>query len=532
VNSVRSSRLDSIVTEYLLAIERGESPDEQQVLDQHSDIADELLAFFEADANLRRAGHIGTPPATTPDSTPRELSSVGNYELLEEVARGGMGVVYKARHRELNRIVALKMLLSGNLASPEQIQRFQTEAEAAAGLDHIGIVSIHDVARHNGFDYYTMSFVEGESLADRLERGPLSAEDAAELVSKISRAMAYAHDHRVLHRDLKPANILLDSDNQPRITDFGVAKSLDDGRCLTVTGEIVGTLQFMAPEQAAAERDKIAVPSDVYSLGAILFTALTAQPVFAATSQVELLLQLLEQQPVSPRELVPSVPPELEAICLRCLEKEPARRYQSARDLAVDLECYLAKEPTRVAARNLADHMRRWVRRKPLLAAHVGTLLLVDLLRQTKYLFSGNDDQKFRPEFSLVFLVWILSCFAFQHLLDRPRSRRIAPFLWSAVDVALLSLCLFLADGPIGMLLATLALLIVVAGMFLMVRLVVFITAICLIALLALVSLRPEATPPHYVAVFTAVLLATSVVVSYQVRRLRILGRFYQRFRG
>jgi WD40 repeat protein len=292
----------------------------------------------------------------------------GDYELLHEVARGGMGVVFRARQVSLNRIVALKMILTGRLASEDDVRRFRLEAEAAANLDHPGIVPIYEVGQHEGQHYFSMGFVEGESVAQRVADGPLSARQAAELVRQVAEAVHSAHEHGVIHRDLKPANILIDARGRPRITDFGLAKRIRDDRGLTVTGQVMGTPSYMPPEQAAGRLDQIGPAADVYALGAILYCLLTGRPPFQSASPTDTILQVLEKQPVPPRELNESVPRDLETIALRCLQKEPKRRYGSARELADDLDRYLGGRPILARPVGRAERLWRWCRRHPALA--------------------------------------------------------------------------------------------------------------------------------------------------------------------
>ena len=395
--------IDHVITAYLVAVEQGKLPDQETIIASHPHIATELQAFFDTDAQFRR--NVTSPAINgwyLTSSTISQLPQLlGNYELEKKIARGGMGVVYKARHLQRNHTVALKMLLVGRLASADEIKRFCTESEAAAKLDHPGIVRIQEVSEEDGVHFYTMDFIDGESLADRLQRGPLPCKEAATIIYKAACAVAYAHEHRILHRDLKPANILINQANEPTITDFGLAKSLDTDRQLTATGEILGTLQFMAPEQAAAKHDTIAEPTDIYALGAILFTCLTGQPVFTASSHIDLLLQVLKSEPESPRRIAPDVPSKLEAICLRCLEKDPAQRYTSAGELVDDLEHFLSDEPIDTTSVHLRNRARRWVRHNSLLVAHVGALLIVELFRQTKYIVREETDWAFEPQFSV-----------------------------------------------------------------------------------------------------------------------------------
>ena len=282
----------------------------------------------------------------------------GDYELLQELARGGMGVVFKARQLSLNRIVALKMILAGQLAREDEVQRFQAEAEAAANLDHPGIVPIYEVGYHEGQHYFSMGFVEGGSLADKINAGPLPARVAAQYTEKISEAMAYAHGRGVIHRDLKPANFLVDKNDQPKVTDFGLAKKVEGDSGLTATGQILGTPSYMPPEQAAGAVGAVGEQADVYALGGILYALVTGHPPFQADNPVDTLRQVLEREPIAPRQIVTKTPLDLETICLKCLEKDPRRRYQSARELADELGRFLRDEP--IQARPVTAPDRAW----------------------------------------------------------------------------------------------------------------------------------------------------------------------------
>jgi len=316
-------------------------------------------------------GPMPTGPA--PGTTVRYF---GDYELLEEIARGGMGVVYKARQKSLNRIVALKMILAGQLASPDEVRRFHTEAEAAANLDHPGIVPIYEVGAFEGQHYFSMGYVEGESVAARISGGPLPPRHAADLVKAVADAVHYAHQRGVIHRDLKPANILLDSAGRPRVTDFGLAKQVAAGSHVTTTGQVLGTPSYMPPEQAAGKVSQIVPASDVYALGAVLYVLLTGRPPFYAANPLDTLLQVLGQEAVSPRQLNPDVPRDLETIVLKCLEKSPQRRYTTAQELAQELGRYLAGEPIQARPLSGAERAWRWCRRNPARAVAAGVALL------------------------------------------------------------------------------------------------------------------------------------------------------------
>ena len=318
-----------------------------------------------------QADAVPEPPAKV-SGKPR---FIGDYELLDEIARGGMGVVYRARQKKLNRIVALKMILAGHLASQAEVKRFYTEAEAAATLDHANIVPIYEVGEEDGQHFFSMGLVEGESLAHRIRNGPLEPRLAAELSLTISEAMVAAHEVGVIHRDLKPANILLDQDGSPKVTDFGLAKRQDVDSDLTATGQMLGTPSYMPPEQAAGKVDEVGPRSDVYSLGAILYCLLTGRPPFQAATAIETLGQVQNREPLAPRQLNPAVDVELETICLKCLEKEPSRRYQTAQQLVDELRRFLHHEP--IMARPLGRTQRawRWCRRNPGSASWIAIFL-------------------------------------------------------------------------------------------------------------------------------------------------------------
>ena len=291
-----------------------------------------------------------------PDST-----MFGGYELLAEVARGGMGVVYKARQIALDRIVALKLVLSGSDASQGELSRFQVEARAAARLDHPHIVPVYEISKYDGQHFFSMGFVDGPSLSVRLaQSGPLPPREAAEILRKVAEAVDYAHGQGVIHRDLKPGNVLLTPTGEPMVTDFGLAKRIDSEHSLTATGQVLGTPAYMAPEQALGDHVTIGPAADIYSLGATLFAVLTGRPPFTATAIHELLIQVTEEPPPAPRTINPKVPAALEAICLKCLAKLPADRYSSAGALAEDLGRFLDFKRVTAARKAISDRTRIW----------------------------------------------------------------------------------------------------------------------------------------------------------------------------
>ncbi len=301
--------------------------------------------------------------APPPDaSEPARVRYFGDYEIARELARGGMGVVFLARQISLNRLVALKMIRSDRLATEADIQRFHIEAEAAALLDHAHIVPIYEIGEHEGQHYFSMRFIDGGNLADAVPRYVGDHQAAARLLAAVARAVHFAHQHGILHRDLKPANILLDRDNQPHVSDFGLAKRVEaDGR-LTQSGAILGTPSYMAPEQAAGRNKHLTTAADVYALGAILYELLTGRPPFRGDSAIETLLQVVEQEPQRPRALNPAIDRDLESICLKCLEKDPGRRYGTAEGLADDLDAYLRGEPVLADVSSTGRLVRRLLR--------------------------------------------------------------------------------------------------------------------------------------------------------------------------
>ncbi|MBE0544230.1 MAG: protein kinase [Verrucomicrobia bacterium] len=336
-----------------------------------------------------------------------QLGSFGDYDLLEELGHGGMGVVYKARQCSLHRVVALKMLLGGQFAGKVALGRFRAEAELAAQLQHPNIVAIHEIGEQDGLPYFTMDFVPGHSLVDLVRDHPLPARAAAGYVQTIARAIHYAHEQGVLHRDLKPSNILIDAFDQPRITDFGLAKRLTGSTSdLTVSGQALGSPNFMPPEQAAGKHKTSGPTSDIYGLGAILYYLITGRPPFMAENVSAAVRQVLENEPVSPRVLNPGVPRDLETLCLKCLQKEAKQRYASAAEVADELERFLRGEPILARPVSTITHLWRWCRRKPALAtlAMVVTALAVIstmTVARMKLAQAGREQERYRANIQL-----------------------------------------------------------------------------------------------------------------------------------
>jgi tetratricopeptide (TPR) repeat protein/tRNA A-37 threonylcarbamoyl transferase component Bud32 len=391
-------KLDEIIAAYVQAAEAGQAPDREALLARHLDLAAELSEFF---ADQDRFARLAAPlramvPSARKESTEpaagARVGYFGDYELLGEVGRGSMGVVYKARQRSLNRTVALKMIRASRTASETDVQRFRAEAEAVANLDHPHIVPIYETGEYQGDCYFTMKLLDGGNLARAASGEPWTPGNkerqrwAARMLVPVARAVHHAHERGILHRDLKPANILLDARGEPHVTDFGLARRLHGDAGLTESGTVVGTPSYMAPEQAAGRKRELTTAADVYALGAILYELLTGRPPFRAETTLETLHQVVEQEPVRPRKFDRGVNRDLETICLKCLEKDPRRRYGSAEELAEELERFLEDRPIRARRSSLLRGpvrcgRRRWVAVFVILALLLALGLLFSMTR-------------------------------------------------------------------------------------------------------------------------------------------------------
>lgn len=366
-NVQRDEKLALLLADLTDLANEGRHVDINAVCDEHPDLADELRELWGA---VMIADAAGSSELETYDSPTQEAPALsfelpcrfGDYELIEEVGRGGMGIVYRALQLSLNREVAVKMILRGQFASDADRERFQAEAEAAARLDHPGIVQVFEVSELDGQPYFSMKYVEGQTLSQLLAEGPMSEKQAAKLLADVARAIHYAHRQGVLHRDLKPSNIMIDGEGQPHVTDFGLAKRVQEAESLTRTGAVLGTPAYMAPEQAAGARGEVGPGSDVFSLGTILYQMLTGRPPFQAASPVDTVLLLLEQDVVPPRVVNPRADRDLEMIALKCLQKPIDLRYDGAASLADDLEAYLNDEPIAVRSGRVAQVVARMFR--------------------------------------------------------------------------------------------------------------------------------------------------------------------------
>ncbi len=332
-------------------------------------------------------------PDETPDANaPPILMEFGDYELLEEIGRGGQGVVYRARQKNLNRIVALKVIGLGHWATEAHLKRFRHEAEAAAQLDHPSIVPIYEIGERDGACYFSMKFIEGGQLDEVVRREPLSIRRAVELIAKVARTVHHAHEHGVLHRDIKPGNILLDKNGEPHLTDFGLARLVEKESNVTRTMDVLGTPSYMAPEQAAGQNANLTSVTDVYGLGAVFYQLLTGQPPFAGGTTYETIRLVLETEPRKPRLWNSKVDRDVETICLKCLQKDPKKRYASALELAEDLERWLRHEPIRARRTGILTRSRKWVRRNPTTAVLAPALVALAIALGAM-VWKGTTDQ-------------------------------------------------------------------------------------------------------------------------------------------
>ncbi|MFO0897441.1 MAG: WD40 repeat domain-containing serine/threonine-protein kinase [Pirellulales bacterium] len=370
----RDRSLEEVLADYLRAEETGVQPDPEALVAEHPDLADELRSFFRNRAALGRlieplqtqlwqneSAYSGDAKGEAPLE---RLRYFGDYELLEELGRGGMGVVYKAKQTTLNRFVALKLILTGRLASPQDVGRFRREADAAASLDHPNVTPIYEVGEHEGQQFFSMRLIEGTTLTDCIADLKGNHRRIATLLATLARAVHHAHQRGILHRDLKPANILMDADGEPHITDFGLARTVGGDSELTQSGAVLGTPSYMAPEQARGMR-VLTTGVDIYSLGAVLYHALTGSPPFSGSTPIDILRQVVDTDPARPSAKCLRVNRDLETICLKCLDKEPTRRYESAAALAEDLERWLRHEPIAARASGPLRRVAKWVRRHP-----------------------------------------------------------------------------------------------------------------------------------------------------------------------
>jgi serine/threonine-protein kinase len=538
---------------YVARLQAGERPSKSELLALHPELAGmlECLDTLEnlappAPVQLGRAAPDVVAGAATlaeplmvidaPDAPIAESpgSYFGKFELLVELGRGGFGVVYKARQKDLGRVVALKMILNSQLSSADAVRRFHDEARTAAGVQHPNITAVYEAGQVLGQPYFAMQYINGASLAQRLRGGALPFETAARVVAAVARAVDHLHNHGIIHRDLKPANILLDEEGQPYVTDFGLVKLLAGETHQTTSGAIVGTPSYMAPEQAAGQLTRVGPLSDVYSIGAILYECLTGRPPFSAATQLETLVQVLESEPIRPRTLDPKIPRDLESICLRAMEKAPERRYATAGAIADNLDRYLNDEPVEGLTPGLLPRLGRWARREPALVSRLAALAISCILIQIRYQLVDDIVPAIHVLVMGLLLLWGAASFVFQKLLNSGRWPEELPFVWAGADLLLWTFVLIAdAEAPQGPLVVGYPCLIAASGLWFRLRMVWFTTILSLLSYGVVLALYLLDGHPlagvHKHLIFVVALLVTGSVVAYQVNRVRALSRYYER---
>jgi serine/threonine protein kinase len=533
---MEEERLIEVLDGYLGEIQAGRRPDREKLLREYPQLRSALECLEALEGMAPEPSGTGPGSAEFPSSVTVLPCDFGAYELLEELGRGGMGVVYKARQKSLDRLVAIKMILASHLASAEHVRRFQVEARAAARLQHPHIVHIHEVGQVHGQHFFAMEHIDGQSLAERLAQGPVELPAAVRLIAQVARAIGHLHREGIVHRDLKPSNILLDAEEQPYVTDFGLAKVFSAGGDATATGVIAGTPSYMAPEQAAGRNAEVGPASDIYSLGAILYELLTGRPVFQEETALDTLLQVLAGEPIPPRRVNPKIPRALELIVLKALARSPAERYASAEALADDLDRFLRGEAIAARPPHLLQRVGAWARREPALAsrlAGLGVFYLAELVNYSLGLINSPEHRTL----SILVGIWALSAIVFQQALKFQRWSLSARFVWGTLDAALLlTILLVVGYGVASSLLVGYPLLIVASGLWFRVRFVWYMTALSLASYGVLVLdayfRRPFLLEDFQIGndrhiIFAVSLVVLAGIVAYLVGRVRALSSYY-----
>ena len=526
-----------LLNDYLESLESGDDASADKLLEDRPDLRS-MLKHLDVLHGFAVESNASQTPGMEEEPDPDESfvgQLFGDYHLEAELGRGGMGVVYRARHTSLDRTVALKMVLDGHLDSTEHRRRFQAEAKAAARFRHPNIVHIHEVSEMFGRHYFTMDYIEGENLADRIARGPIPIDEAVRIIAAVARAIHHLHQQGVVHRDIKPSNILLDKDGTPYVTDFGLAKVFADDGIKTATGVIAGTPRYMSPEQALAQNDRVGPATDIYSLGTIFYEMLTGTPAFDDQTPVEILMQVVSREPPLPRTLNRRIPRSLQQICLKCMSKEPEDRYASADALADDLDHYTRGEPLDTPGPGVQRRVVRWCRRQPALAARLGGFAVFYVVEWIN-LATNTIDQSFHIRVSLILLAWALASILCQQFLNSRRWSVPAQFVWGTLDIICLFAILRQANGVVSPLMSVYFVLIATSGLWLRERFVWFMTGASLLSYIFLAldyylwrfqELSEFATPTNDGhAIFVIALVFEAFAVASLVRRIRSLSRY------
>lgn len=539
--------IESVIAEFIEACEREETPSPHDFLERYPEFASELADFFETHEHFASVAADGMQSsrsgssltATTIGHSSSLTSSVslasnpprflGDYEILEEIDRGGMGVVYRARHQKLGRTVALKLIRSGELASNEEVTRFLSEAEAAAQLAHPGIVPIYEMGTMNGLVFYTMAYLEGQSLAEMIIDEPLDPLEAVGLVHKLCAAVQFAHEQGIYHRDLKPANVIVTESKQPVIIDFGLAK-VERGKDahLTATGQLLGTPAYMAPEVASGRVRAEGPAGDVYALGAILYCLCTGQAAFSGPTPFDVLLQVLDQRPPRPSSLNKRIPKTIDYVCLKTLEKDPKLRYGTAKELANDLQCILAEQPINCTEVSVGERLRNWWQREPILVAHIIGIDVTLAIVVLAYILRGEHYEMFYHRLALL-SSWFLASFVLQRSLNFARWRSAAIYTWLTTDVIIYTSLISFAGDPRSMLLIGYPMMVAASALFYQRRYTITTTVLCGTGFLVLMLFFPTEEPlkPDFCAIFLSGLAVIGLCLNAMINRVRGLSRFH-----
>jgi serine/threonine-protein kinase len=548
-------QIEQVIEDFIARTEAGEPFDEAQCLRDHPALAEELRDFFRLHQRAQEAFRFGPTeptsqvsrvalPTTQLHATPQVEHSAwswnriaeaefplrfGVYDLVEEINRGGMGIVYRAVHRELGRTVALKVLRAGEMATPEEVRRFRTEALASSALSHPHIIPTFEAGEEHGLFYLTMAYIEGRDLESVLREGPLDSHRAACLILKTTEAVAYAHRQSIIHRDIKPSNILVDKADEPYLADFGLAHRLaaEDGG--TLTGQILGTPAYMPPEQASGRARRLTTQIDVYSLGAVLYACLTGQPPFSGPTPFDILLQVIDRAPPNPRQLNKNCPRLLESICLKAISKQPADRYASADDMAHDLRRFLRGDPIDFPKQSRLRRLATWWRREPILLSHLAALVAVAAVVGISFAIRlpTVSVTTFAAKFGLLIL-WVACSIVLQRLARKNQQRDWVHLIWAAVDVTIYTTLMILADAPRGLLLVGYPMMIGASGLFYRVRFVVFMTIVCMLGMMLVSVLVDDPINDRidFLGIYFIGLLVIGLCVMTMIRRVRGLSRY------
>ena len=545
-NPNKDNELLAVLDDYLARLQSGEQPSRESLLEEHPDLASALDCLDALDSlapDEPKGSRIADEPTMRIPEPMANLPRIfGQYELLDEIGRGGMGVVYMARQSGLDRTVAIKMILAGHMASREHVRRFQAEAKATAQLRHPNIVHIHEVGQIHGQDYFAMELVEGESLAQRLAREPVDIETAVRLLGSVARAVDHLHGQGIVHRDLKPSNILLDEDGQPMVSDFGLAKMFSAGSEMTASGVITGTPSYMAPEQAAGHNSEVGPAADIYSLGAILYEMLTGRPPFHCENPLDTLMEVLSREPIPLRRLSPRISRSLELICLKCLAKSPKDRYETAGALAEDLDRFARGEALLARPPSIGQKLWSWTRRQPALVLRLAVLAVFYLVANVNFIWFSEVTQVDAPYYwtiSLLLAAWAIGSVICQQGMESQRWSISTRFVWGTLDSALLLAVLLVSDGAASPLIVAYPLLIVASAFWFRVRFVWFIGGLSLLSYGVLIVdfywRRDDAFREQFDTtfdrhmIFLVALLLLGLMVAYLVHRVRTLSRYYGR---